>query len=267
MGETLYDILKIREDAPPELIRAAYKTLSSMHHPDKNPDDLTASEAMKRINSAYRILRDPESRARYDKALQKMRAVESMPRWQSHTTGDDMKRLVIRHLALSALLLLPFTAQAQNVYKCPDAKGRIQFTDQPCSGSLNANRVKVQANSLDASHARGLVDRQRNEREQQQYSSAPNLANETRTTPQTRSSADVDCKLAIRNADVQSQHAKPQKIDADRAQARGVCGFDPWPGKSMTEIDAENRRAEALRKEQNRPRMCTGIGGGMAICN
>ena len=178
-----------------------------------------------------------------------------------------MRGMAIRHLALSALLILPLAAQAQNVYKCPDAKGRIQFTDQPCSGSLNANRVKVQANSLDASHARGLVDRQRSEREQQQYSSAPNLANETRTTPQTRSHADADCKLAIRNADVQSQHAKPQKIDADRAQARGVCGFDPWPGKSMTEIDAENRRAEALRKEQNRPRMCTGIGGGMAICN
>lgn len=71
--QTLYDVLKVQEDAPLEVIRAAYKVLSSKYHPDKNPDDSAASEMMQKINRAYSILRDPEARARYDAALKRTR--------------------------------------------------------------------------------------------------------------------------------------------------------------------------------------------------
>lgn len=69
--ETLYDILKVREDAPPEIIKAAYKAMSSMFHPDKNPGDEVAAEIMKKVNAAYRVLREPETRARYDDLLRR----------------------------------------------------------------------------------------------------------------------------------------------------------------------------------------------------
>lgn len=72
--ETLYDALKVKEDAPPEVIKAAYKVLSSMFHPDKNPDEAKSNEAMKKINAAYRVLRDPEKRAGYDDLLRRSRA-------------------------------------------------------------------------------------------------------------------------------------------------------------------------------------------------
>ena len=72
MEETLYNTLKVREDAPPEIIRAAYKALSGMYHPDKNSSP-EANELMQKINNAYRILRDPEMRARYDESLRKAR--------------------------------------------------------------------------------------------------------------------------------------------------------------------------------------------------
>lgn len=71
--QTLYDVLKVQEDAPLEVIRAAYKVLSSKYHPDKNPGDSAASEMMQKINRAYSILRDPEARARYDAALKRTR--------------------------------------------------------------------------------------------------------------------------------------------------------------------------------------------------
>jgi hypothetical protein len=73
MEETLYNTLKVKEDAPPEIIRAAYKALSGMYHPDKN-SSAEANELMQKINGAYRILRDPEMRARYDESLRKTRA-------------------------------------------------------------------------------------------------------------------------------------------------------------------------------------------------
>lgn len=34
---THYDNLKVARIAPPEVIRAAYRTLSQKYHPDKNP--------------------------------------------------------------------------------------------------------------------------------------------------------------------------------------------------------------------------------------
>ena len=43
MGKTHYDILKVSRDAPIEVIRAAYRVLSLMHHPDRHPEDPAAA--------------------------------------------------------------------------------------------------------------------------------------------------------------------------------------------------------------------------------
>lgn len=68
--ETLYDVLKVSEDAPPEIIKAAFRAMSSMRHPDKSPTDASAATAaMQAINQAYTTLRDPTLRARYDAEL------------------------------------------------------------------------------------------------------------------------------------------------------------------------------------------------------
>ena len=71
--ETFYDVLQVKEDASPEIIRAAYKALSSKFHPDRNRG-ADAASTMQRINDAYRILRDPKLRARYDDSLKRSRA-------------------------------------------------------------------------------------------------------------------------------------------------------------------------------------------------
>jgi len=44
--------LHLLPDAPPELVKAAYRTLAQLHHPDKGGD----TEAMQKINEAYRRL-------------------------------------------------------------------------------------------------------------------------------------------------------------------------------------------------------------------
>jgi len=43
---THYDNLKVSRDAPDNVIRAAYKTLSQKYHPDKNPGDERAAHVM-----------------------------------------------------------------------------------------------------------------------------------------------------------------------------------------------------------------------------
>jgi curved DNA-binding protein CbpA len=64
-----YDNLKVSRDAPPEVIRAAYKALSQKYHPDRRPDDLDAARIIKIINGSYAVLRDPAQRKDHDEWL------------------------------------------------------------------------------------------------------------------------------------------------------------------------------------------------------
>jgi DnaJ-class molecular chaperone len=66
-----YRTLNVTRDADPAVIEKAYKALSMRHHPDRvDPTDrASATKRMQRINQAYKVLRDPESRRRYDATL------------------------------------------------------------------------------------------------------------------------------------------------------------------------------------------------------
>ncbi len=62
---THYDNLKVARNAPVEVIRAAYKTLSQKYHPDKNNSE-DSERIMKIINESYEILSDPNKRRKHD---------------------------------------------------------------------------------------------------------------------------------------------------------------------------------------------------------
>ncbi|RZI43141.1 J domain-containing protein [Herbaspirillum sp. HC18] len=63
---THYDNLKVARDAPPEVIRAAYKTLSQKYHPDRNGNSAEAVRVFQILNSAYAVLSDPAKRREHD---------------------------------------------------------------------------------------------------------------------------------------------------------------------------------------------------------
>lgn len=60
-----YDNLKVSRDAPPAVIRAAYRALSRQYHPDVSalPD---AERIMAIVNRSYDVLSDPTQRAAHD---------------------------------------------------------------------------------------------------------------------------------------------------------------------------------------------------------
>ena len=63
--DSLYEVLQVSPRAEPDVIRAAYRVLVRLYHPDvcQDPD---AEERTCRLNSAHHILGDPERRAIYD---------------------------------------------------------------------------------------------------------------------------------------------------------------------------------------------------------
>ena len=72
---THYDNLKVARNAPPEIIRAAYKVLSQKYHPDKYEGSRESAERiMKIINAAYSVLSDPAKRKDYDDFLEEAEA-------------------------------------------------------------------------------------------------------------------------------------------------------------------------------------------------
>ncbi|KAI2638619.1 DnaJ domain-containing protein [Xylaria nigripes] len=62
-----YDALGVQPTATELEIKKAYRKLAIVHHPDKNPDDPTASEKFQTIGEAYQVLSDVDLRAAYDK--------------------------------------------------------------------------------------------------------------------------------------------------------------------------------------------------------
>jgi len=62
----LYEVLGLGRDANEAEIKKAYRRLAMEHHPDRNPGDKKAEEHFKEASNAYRILSDPDQRARYD---------------------------------------------------------------------------------------------------------------------------------------------------------------------------------------------------------
>jgi hypothetical protein len=70
--QTHYDNLKVSRDAPIEVIRAAYRSLSVKYHPDRHPDSDKAARIMRIINASYEVLSDPAKRLQHDRWIASM---------------------------------------------------------------------------------------------------------------------------------------------------------------------------------------------------
>ncbi|MDO8991104.1 MAG: DnaJ domain-containing protein [Sideroxyarcus sp.] len=61
-----YEILEVSQNASPEVIKAAYKSLMQRYHPDKNPGNSEIEAHASMVIQAYELLSDSNKRAAYD---------------------------------------------------------------------------------------------------------------------------------------------------------------------------------------------------------
>jgi tetratricopeptide (TPR) repeat protein len=66
MQQDFYEVLGIDKSASQTQIKAAYKRMAMLYHPDHNPGNKQAEEVFKIINEAYHTLCNPEKKLRYD---------------------------------------------------------------------------------------------------------------------------------------------------------------------------------------------------------
>lgn len=66
MPQDPYEALGLKKTATADDIKKAYRRLVRTSHPDLHPDDPDAEARFKSISAAYDILKDPDTRARFD---------------------------------------------------------------------------------------------------------------------------------------------------------------------------------------------------------
>jgi hypothetical protein len=75
----LYEELGVSPDATRDDIASAYRARAKALHPDAHPGQETAAEQFTRLGAAYRVLADPDARARYDASRRTPTPTKSAP--------------------------------------------------------------------------------------------------------------------------------------------------------------------------------------------
>jgi DnaJ-class molecular chaperone len=92
VAKDLYQILGVAKTASEKEISSAYRTLAKKLHPDLNPGDAGAEERFKELASAYAVLRDPETRERYDRGeIDETGAEKPQQRYYRHHADQDAR--------------------------------------------------------------------------------------------------------------------------------------------------------------------------------
>ncbi|GKB61629.1 DnaJ domain-containing protein [Tanacetum coccineum] len=90
-SSSLYDVLGVRVGADTREVKAAYRKLARVLHPDVGSGDSSADEFMK-VHSAYSTLSDPEKRADYDRTLLQRRVFRSSSPLRTSAGGYKSRR-------------------------------------------------------------------------------------------------------------------------------------------------------------------------------
>lgn len=74
----LYKILFVDPEAPHEVIKASYRALSKMYHPDRNQSE-EAAAITEKLNLAFEVLGEPNRRKEYDHQRRQKTADDESP--------------------------------------------------------------------------------------------------------------------------------------------------------------------------------------------
>jgi curved DNA-binding protein CbpA len=77
-----YRVLQVDPEAEPEVVRAAYRSLAQKYHPDVLGG---SQERMAALNGAWTVLRNPETRAAYDRARTEAPSRRAAPETEAAT--------------------------------------------------------------------------------------------------------------------------------------------------------------------------------------
>jgi curved DNA-binding protein len=140
-----YEILQVSPRADRDTIERVFRHLAKRYHPDNR--DSGNADTFSRIVEAYRVLTDPEQRARYDIAYERVKAAQ----WRIFDQETTLSEIAADARIRSAILALTYVARRND-------------TANPGVGSLELERTLGCSELLMAFHIwylreQGLIQR------------------------------------------------------------------------------------------------------------
>ncbi len=120
--------LKSCTERAPEVIRAAYKTLSQKFHPDRHGGDLRSTKTFQLITAAYDVLSDPQRRRQHD---------EWIARTERRLDREAMAALAAREQR-------PWNGKERRARSWPSMKASMP----PVATASIAGKLKIPARTL-----------------------------------------------------------------------------------------------------------------------
>ncbi|KAL8142129.1 hypothetical protein V2J09_015161 [Rumex salicifolius] len=95
---SLYEVLKVKQNASPADIKKAYRRLAKIHHPDAASDSSPDGRDFIQIYNAYETLSDPMTRSVYDLSIGRMmaRSAGSTSSFNSYSSSSSSTSTVGR---------------------------------------------------------------------------------------------------------------------------------------------------------------------------
>lgn len=165
-----YEILDLSPDATAEQIKAAYRILVQLHHPDRLQQAQEgvrryAEDKLKRINEAYTVLSDPARRAKYDATLRTRRAPADVDDYAStvdedweyaYTASRTRRRRTAAHTAAEAAYEEWAHREAEHYAEAREAERQRRAQRERQEAEARAQRAEAERYPRVREEAEGL---------------------------------------------------------------------------------------------------------------
>ncbi len=137
-----YRVLQVQPEAPAEVVKAAYRALMTLHHPDLGGDHAIAVC----LNEAYAVLSDPSRRSAYDK----QRAAKSHRKSAASPPPDPGPDARTRHpLLLCAFCELGVTSAIRADSRCARCRAPLAAAARGDASKGNERRGMLRVSKSD----------------------------------------------------------------------------------------------------------------------
>jgi curved DNA-binding protein CbpA len=251
--KTLYDLLGVRPNADSATIRAAFRKAVKDCHPDANAGDRTAEQRFMEITAAHAILRDPERRANYDRALERRRQ-KLLREWKITLVGWGLSAVMSAGAVSAGVLVLPKWLGKSNLVassfatRFPPLKGD-DGAARPAVAAMATPSASTAKPNEEVNAAPLAGGQTAKEAEDKQHDPAP--VGETASTSAPQSSeqpalAHTAAPAAPADADVRPAGGEPSR-PASKGAPAATKGVDRnRDARLAAYVDGKDRLAESL---------------------
>jgi DnaJ-class molecular chaperone len=156
-----YIVLGIKQSASADEIRAAWKTLAKSLHPDHNQNDTQANARFAEVGEAYRLLKDPETRSRYDLRRKKAEAQHKRDPTKDAASAKAPKTSAepaVGEFLSNVWRKMSGKVNSQDKAKAPDLVLELEITIEDIMGQARPTITLPDGKALRISLPEGLTD-------------------------------------------------------------------------------------------------------------